>query len=553
MSTLFSIESVKIKFNEFSAPYRKPGYSSVVLAIFSALITALIPFFISDPNYQKLAYLVAIFVVFTLIFYVIYRLTTPQKQQWYDLIKFTKKDSEKVYYVIKQFKSTLETFNSAFPAKLPEMKKEKELNKIRENFSSLSNSYENLEMESVKLKEVKGLFTIVSENMQLNKFVFEEMLLGDLAYDTILKFAEDVNYYLQDLINLIKISDASLNDINELNNTINDLLNNFNDQYQLIIKSLGMKENLIKKEPEIFATIINIAKQPSTGKAVVSLSKILQLILRKQETPIEDRIILLKIVIKLVDSRRGFSLAELLGLKIEGNQLKWYGKNIEEHFEDLGDYLLKFEKFRNEALNNIWQNNIGFFNDKISDNEHIGIALTYGYSAVLKKILEEIIMKRNKVHLILIKGTGSLGDEETLYRDLVYFVNNQKNKLNFKCTILSLDTLLERDEVLNTIKYVFLGIESMNTKGFVVHPRGGVKTISALKNENPEISTIALGESYKVMDFHSIQDVDYNKLLVMQAKDINYVLTDHTFHDLSKKVDLTCCQKHWKKQIGLPI
>jgi hypothetical protein len=245
------------------------------------------------------------------------------------------------------------------------------------------------------------------------------------------------------------------------------------------------------------------------------------------------------------------------------DELTWYGEIIDskEKAEKMKDYFKKFEEMRSKALNQIYKNFNSKLNKefkplfKINKETSIAIALTSGYSAVLKCILEKIIDSKdeNNLNITIIKTGGTNGYEELLQRELTAFCTT-KNK-SMKCSILSIDALLERDDILSNIKNVLIGIDSMNLAGDIVHPRGGIRTVIRLKEKKTELKVFAFGESYKVQNFVPSTEIDHEKLLVMQHNQIDYIITDHGVHakdtnglwkcDGKPIKNFECCEQYW--------
>lgn len=300
----------------------------------------------------------------------------------------------------------------------------------------------------------------------------------------------------------------------------------------------------LKERKEDIPGILKILKETSTGTAVVLLSNLFK------ETKDENWLWLCK----FTNARMGFPLSELLGLKLEQDSLKWYGKPLYNSADAARGFFDSFEKLRNDAHEELSRKFIE--SDCIDLNKTIAIALTFGYSSTLKRVLEEIIAKADDIHIILIKDEESPGEEELLKAKLE--VDNPE----LTCSILPIETVIDRG-IYRNIQGIFIGIEGINEFGDIVHPRGGAKTIKRLKEaskkeaENREVMVFAFGETYKVQKFDEL-DIDYTKLALLHHENIHYVVTDHGVHerignrwkiDGQKSDNLSCCMEYWKNLI----
>lgn len=75
----------------------------------------------------------------------------------------------------------------------------------------------------------------------------------------------------------------------------------------------------LKKKADFIPDIVDIIRDASTGRAVTKSAYVLQ-----KATDVED----LKWLIRFVNSRIGFTISELLGLKAEWGVVKWYEKRV---------------------------------------------------------------------------------------------------------------------------------------------------------------------------------------------------------------------------------
>ncbi len=241
---------------------------------------------------------------------------------------------------------------------------------------------------------------------------------------------------------------------------------------------------------------------------------------------------------------------------IRNGTLNWYGTPIsQENLENVKMFLRSFVMLRYEALEEMekkfrtWNNET----KKIDFAQPIAIGLTSGYSAALKKILQGICRDVEDIKLlriILIKKGEVPSGEEILKAELM------AGYPGLKCDIVPLE-VIEQKEIQRRIRIgnIFVGIESINKKGDIVHPRGGSEIISRIKILNENIKVYAVGESYKVQDFTEL-DIDYTKLSLFLYENIDYVVTDHGIHERKgekwevnseSRNDLSCCSEYWIK------
>lgn len=301
--------------------------------------------------------------------------------------------------------------------------------------------------------------------------------------------------------------------------------------------------------------LLKIIKGRSTGKAVSDLSRLL---LEKGENE-EDLIWL----IRFADSRKGFKISELLGLKIEGGKetLNWYGTPIsKDNLQKVKEFLESFVKKRSEALEELWKKFIKW-NKKTEEFDFdqpqpIGIGLTFGYSAALRKIVQRLckyVKNIEKLRIILIKSSEAPGDEEILKAELMTDCPELKEA---NIIIMPIE-VLEKKEITRRIGVILVGIESINKQGDIVHPRGGSEIIQKIKEYKEDTKVYAVGESYKVQDFTE-ENIDYTKLSLFRHENIDYVVTDCGVHEREGsqwkingqlKDNLDCCAQHWRKKL----
>lgn len=244
-------------------------------------------------------------------------------------------------------------------------------------------------------------------------------------------------------------------------------------------------------------------------------------------------------------------------LNIYNKVLKCYGNQISSDLLREKKYLGNWEGLREDALREIGDKFIGWnrSQNRIDFSGSIAVGLTFGYSAVLKIILKRIIddniQNIRGLHIILIRSSEAPGDEEILKAELLADYGFQ----GLKCHILPIEAI-EKKEIQFKIKSIFVGIESINKRGDIVHPRGGSEVIRKIQELNKDIGeyikVYAFGESYKVQDFKD--NIDFTKLSLFLHDNVDFVVTDHGVHEkISDKwkvgtqieTNLCCCSTHW--------
>jgi hypothetical protein len=327
------------------------------------------------------------------------------------------------------------------------------------------------------------------------------------------------------------------------------------DYLRIKKESLNAQIKWIKeldKRKEAIPELLEIIEEPSTGKAVAKLSRLL---FEKVRT-VEDIIWL----IRFANSRKGTRMSDLLGLNIvketKMETVYWYERKISQDvdLQEVKRFLESFVRKRGDALEKMWKEfrEWNIKTRRIDFAQPIAIGLTSGYSAALKKILQGICGDVGDIRLlriILIKKGEVSGGEEILKAELM------AGYPGLKCDIVPIEVIGQK-EIQRRIRIgnIFVGIESINKKGDIVHPRGGSEIISTIKELNKDIKVYAVGESYKVQEFTEL-DIDYTKLSLFLYENIDYVVTDHGVHERKGdkweiegklKDDLDCCAKYWK-------
>lgn len=240
-------------------------------------------------------------------------------------------------------------------------------------------------------------------------------------------------------------------------------------------------------------------------------------------------------------------------------ELTWYEKP-NPNLSKIEEFLKKFERLRKKSLKEELIKKFSEY-EKIDYTQPISIALSFGYSAVLASILRNIIDEAqeagqaNELCIMIIKSEGFknltkagkiLPSGEELLRDELI---SRYPDIKDRCNIFPIETIKEKD-MEGQINKIFIGIESINKLGNVVHPRGGTNIIRYLKEKNPNVKVFAFGETYKVQDFDDFH-IDYTKLSMLEGnKFIDYIVTDHEVHKLTGgEWNLDCCMKHWIDKI----
>ena len=246
-------------------------------------------------------------------------------------------------------------------------------------------------------------------------------------------------------------------------------------------------------------------------------------------------------------------------------ELTWYEEPV-KNLLLIQEFLKRFDRLRNTSLKkNLLQN----FNDyEHIEYSQISIALSFGYSAVLARILQNIIEKARNVgksdelRIMIIKSEGfknktkiedTLPSGEELLKDELISKFPDIPDLKDRFTIFPIETIKEKN-MEGKINKIFIGIESINISGNVVHPKGGTNIIRYLKEKNRNVKVYAFGETYKVQDFDDFH-IDYTKLSMLEGnKFIDCIVTDHEVHMRNGgEWDLYCCMKHWIDQFNLDL
>ena len=449
---------------------------------------------------------------------------------------------------------------------------------------------------------LNALISGVSESFQIPRESIEELINSKVDINQ--KIVSEINISYDQIKDYLR----SLSDTNELtpkeitgyyNRKIKERLDYLESKKESLNTQIEWIEEFDKRKKDTLEQLLEILKEPSTGKAVSKLSRLLSL--EKVKTK-EDLIW----IIRFANSRKGFNISELLGIKImkgvENETLNWYESAIsKEKFKKLKKFTDEFVRLRSDALGVLWKKfkEWNEITNKLDFNQPIAIGLTYGYSSALRRILQGLckdvmylfsinaalveenlnkgditkelknefktkgfplsenatIRKREEkadkweiingekiytlrkedgklniydveniglLSIILIKGSEAPGEEEILKAELM------ADYPGLKCVIMPIE-VIEKKEIQRRIGVIFVGIESINKQGDIVHPRGGSEIIRKIKEYRKDTEVYAFGESYKVQGFTE-DDIDYTKLSLFRNENIHYVVTDHGVH-----------------------
>ncbi|MCK4734479.1 MAG: hypothetical protein KAT65_18630 [Methanophagales archaeon] len=508
---------------------------------------------------------------------------------------------------------------------------------------------------------LNALISGVSESFQIPRESIEELINSKVDINQ--KIVSEINISYDQIKDYLR----SLSDTNELtpkeitgyyNRKIKERLDYLESKKESLNTQIEWIEEFDKRKKDTLEQLLEILKEPSTGKAVSKLSRLLSLSLEKVETEedlTEEDIKDLIWIIRFANSRKGFKISKLLGLKIKkgvGNEtLNWYGSAISQgNFKRLKDFTNDFVRLRSDALEVLWEKFKAWneITNKLDFNQPIAIGLTYGYSSVLRRILQGLckdvmymfsinaalveenlnkwviskelknefktkglplsenatifeelkdgfetkglplsenatirkekadkweIINEEKIYtlrkedgklniydvenigllrIILIKGSEAPGEEEILKAELM------ADYPGLKCVIMPIE-VIEKKEIQRRIGVIFVGIESINKQGDIVHPRGGSDVIRKIKEYRKDTEVYAFGESYKVQDFTE-DDIDYTKLSLFLHENIDYLVTDHGVHKregnkwkIGEKLgdNLDCCVHYWRRMLNL--
>lgn len=190
----------------------------------------------------------------------------------------------------------------------------------------------------------------------------------------------------------------------------------------------------------------------------------------------------------------GNKIDEFKGKKDEGklnifhNVLELYGGQISHKLDKEKKFFGEWHMLREKALKKLCDDFVDWIrlSKRLDFSGSIAVGLTFGYSAVLKNILKSIISENIQnikgLRILLIRSRESPGDEEILKAELLADYRDQ----GLKCDILPIDAM-EKKETQFNIKSIFVGIESINKHGDIVHPRGGSEIIREIKKHNEDM------------------------------------------------------------------
>ena len=508
---------------------------------------------------------------------------------------------------------------------------------------------------------LNALISGVSESFQIPRESIEELINSKVDINQ--KIVSEINISYDQIKDYLR----SLSDTNELtpkeitgyyNRKIKERLDYLESKKESLNTQIEWIEEFDKRKKDTLEQLLEILKEPSTGKAVSKLSRLLSLSLEKVETEedlTEEDIKDLIWIIRFANSRKGFKISKLLGLKIKkgvGNEtLNWYGSAISQgNFKRLKDFTNDFVRLRSDALEVLWEKFKAWneITNKLDFNQPIAIGLTYGYSSVLRRILQGLckdVMYMFSINAALVEENLNkwviskelknefktkglpLSENATIFEELkdgfetkglplsenatirkekadkweiineekIYTLRKEDGKLNIydvenigllriilikgsevpgeeeilkaelmadypglKCVIMPIE-VIEKKEIQRRIGVIFVGIESINKQGDIVHPRGGSDVIRKIKEYRKDTEVYAFGESYKVQDFTE-DDIDYTKLSLFLHENIDYLVTDHGVHKregnkwkIGEKLEdnLDCCVHYWRRMLNL--
>ncbi|MCK5022204.1 MAG: hypothetical protein KAR54_03075 [Candidatus Pacebacteria bacterium] len=556
------IQKIKIKFDQNIRSIKFIIVSINPAHLFYITYTLILAFWIAPYYLNGRLSVVIVGVIFFIISFLFFIklfsfLFTPNNLLTIKIQSFNEKPEDALHYLI----------NEA----------EKWLNDVLKFIKNAESNIDSLKHNKIKIQKIR---TKGSNLQHIFSRVSSESIHADReAVEELIGFRCDIEP---------KIVEEIINDYNSIEKDINDQevktkLNKIEARKYRLVNILCHIDKFKEKEKFIL-DIIDIIRDTSTRRAVVKSADLLQ-----KASGIDE----LRWLITFINSRIGFDMSELLGLKVEEKDVKWNDKKVVkilgfkdymslfnvdqnqaeawyEHFEnifiinndslgvvndhvlsearemvDFDDVLIflqKFKKTGDDALDNLWLNFNGWHWNELTKHfkgaePRLAIALTSGYSNTLAFILDKILEKAKinydikKIQLLLIKSDpefGSdqkFGDVELLRAELI----GKHPGLN--CRIMPIDTIKMRGL---PIGKVFVGIESIDITGDIVHPRGNMKVIEDISEYAKTADFYAFGETYKFKDFQKIS-IDYTKLAFLDHKNINYVVTDHGIHKLNNK------------------
>jgi len=435
---------------------------------------------------------------------------------------------------------------------------EKELEKLQGEFLKPRSGRRLKEGIEKKGNYLNALISGVSESFRIPPESVEELLNTKIVVSQ--KIANEIVSSYKEIKDSIKglTGEHKMEVRSYFEERIKEKLEDIRKKKESLLFQIEWLKELDKRRKAI-QNLLEVIKEPSTGKAVTKLSELLW----KKANNSEDILWL----VRFTSSRKGIKISELLGLKSEetanpfDNVLKWYGDPISKDLEHEKISFRDFDRLRDRALNTLWDEFMSWNEsrdkeEKLDFAQPIAIGLASGYSAALKRILKGIcdiyVEDIKKIHIILISEALG-GDEEVLKAEL------KADYPGLRCDIMPID-VIEKKEMERQINSIFVGIESINKQGDIVHPRGASDVIKEMKKYKADV--YAFGESYKVLDFTEAE-IDYTKLSLSRSENIDYVITDHGVHkrvvhergenkweikgDL--KDDLDCCVEYWKNNI----
>ncbi|MFZ2071315.1 MAG: hypothetical protein WAV32_06945 [Halobacteriota archaeon] len=446
--------------------------------------------------------------------------------------------------------------------------------------SSTKRFADRVEKKGIYLNElIKG----VSESLQIPQESIKELI--NTKVDVTQKISKEIfiSYdQIKNSIEELRVAEGVATATNYCCRKIEERIDYLEGKGQSLNAQIKWLKEFDERKGDI-PTLLEIINESSAEKAVSKLSKLLY------EEAKNGRDILW--LVRVANSRKGVKIGELLGIKIMkgvgnetltwyetqisqenlqnaleelwqkfrvmkgvGNEtLTWYETQIsQENLQKVKGFLGSFVRLRSNALEELWEKFINWNekNEKLDLNQPIAIGLASGYSVALRRILKGIcehVQDIKKLDIILISEAPG-DDEEVLRAEL------KADYLGLRCDIMPID-VIEKKEMERQINSIFVGIESINKQGDIVHPKGGSDVIRKIKKY--EANVYAFGESYKVLDFTE-DDIDYTKLSLSRNENIDYVVTDHGVHERDGKNwriegklvnNLDCCAIYWKEKL----
>ena len=239
----------------------------------------------------------------------------------------------------------------------------------------------------------------VSESFRIPRESVEELIntkvdVSQNISKGIVSSYDEIKAYIERLTGIIKgpPGEHDREVRNYLEKRVKERVEDIRKKKESLLFQIKWLEELDKRRESI-PRLLEVIKETSTGKAVSKLSKLLL-----EEAKNEEDILWL---VRFANSRKGFPISELLGLKSEETSnpfdktLEWYGGPISGNLKDEKDFFEYFDWQRDKALNSLWDKFISWNEsrngkEKLNFAQPIAIGLASGYSAALRRILKGI-------------------------------------------------------------------------------------------------------------------------------------------------------------------